>query len=288
MRSGGVGRTPHFGRRFAVLSGMLHAIFGRARNDDLYHRPEIVAEYAQSSELFPSEKVVLERLRQLIPEPTVLDIGVGGGRTTPAFSEQASRYVGIDYSAAMIKACESQFAAAVAPMEFCVGDVRQLSFEDDSFDFVLFSFNGIDTLDHPDRLKALHEVYRVCAPGAIFSFSSHNLWSLEHVYDSFPTEQMGLYRKLTGVLNRVVLRTVNPPLREALGKRHVVVKDGVHGYRLSNYYADPNEALRQLAEVGFESVTIYDQRGDVVSQPVPESCTDDWLAYICFRPQTAR
>ena len=264
---------------------MLQAITRKPQNYDAYNRPDIVADYARSVDLFPSETVALGRLRHLMPRPSVLDIGVGGGRTTTAFSEQASRYVGIDYSPAMIRECERRFASSVVPLEFCVDDVRELTHEDGSFNFVLFSFNGIDYMDQNDRLKALREIYRVCAPGGIFCFSSHNMWSLKHVYESPRANRKGVYRKLTGVLIWAVLRTANPPLRDLLNKRHAMVNDGVHGFRLSTYYADPNEVLLQLADVGFDTVTVYDLRGDVVEQPVADSCTDDWLAYFCSRPQ---
>jgi ubiquinone/menaquinone biosynthesis C-methylase UbiE len=46
--------------------------------------------------------------------------------------------------------------------DFRVGDARDLSqFEDESFDFVLFSYNGIDVISHPDRLRTSREIYRV-------------------------------------------------------------------------------------------------------------------------------
>jgi ubiquinone/menaquinone biosynthesis C-methylase UbiE len=287
MRKVGNSASSRLGRHLAVLETMLQAILRKPHNYDAYNRPDIVADYARLAELFPSEIVALDRLRQLMPGPSVLDIGVGGGRTTIAFSEQASRYIGIDYSPAMILACERRFASSAVPLEFCLGDVRQLTYGAGSFNFVLFSYNGIDYLDHNDRLKALREIYRVCAPGGIFCFSSHNMWSLNHVYGAPLTNRRGVYRKLTGILNWAVLRTANPPLRELLSKRHAMVNDGAHGFRLSTYYADPNEVLSQLADVGFDSVTVYDLCGDVVEQPVADNCTDDWLAYFCSRPQIA-
>ena len=287
MRKVGNSARNCLGRHVVVLEAMLCAILRKPDNYDAYNRPDIVADYARSAELFPSEIVVLDRLRYLMPRPSVLDIGVGGGRTTTAFSEQASRYVGIDYSPAMILACKRRFASSSVPLEFCVGDVRLLPYKDGSFNFVLFSYNGIDYMDHNDRLKALREIHRVCAPGGIFCFSSHNIWSLNHVYDSPLANRRGLYRKLTGILNWAVLRTANPHLLDLLSKGHAMVNDGAHGFRLSTYYADPNEVLSQLADVGFDSVTVYDLCGDVVEQPVADDFRDDWLAYSCSRPQIA-
>ena len=55
-------------------------------------------------------------------------------------------------------------------------DARDLSaFADESFDFVLFSYNGLDCVGHADRLQVLAEVHRVVRPGGVFMFSSHNI-----------------------------------------------------------------------------------------------------------------
>jgi ubiquinone/menaquinone biosynthesis C-methylase UbiE len=62
----------------------------------------------------------------------MLDIGVGGGRTTKYFFPLAKEYVGIDYSPEMIQACKKKFPE----LRFEVADVRNLSlFGDGHFDF---------------------------------------------------------------------------------------------------------------------------------------------------------
>jgi len=40
---------------------------------------------------------------------SIMDLGVGGGRTTPYLSSIASCYVGADYSEEMIRVCRSKF-----------------------------------------------------------------------------------------------------------------------------------------------------------------------------------
>ncbi len=47
--------------------------------------------------------------------------------------------------------------------------------KDNSFDFVLFSFNGMDSFSHKDRIAALGEIRRVLRNDGIFYFLSHNL-----------------------------------------------------------------------------------------------------------------
>jgi SAM-dependent methyltransferase len=107
---------------------------------------------------------------------SILDLGVGGGRTTPYLSEIASHYVGIDYAEEMIRVCRTKFPN----LQFDVTDASDLSgFADASFDAVIFSFNGIDYLAPDEKREVcLRECYRVLKKGGIFIFSTHNPRSL--------------------------------------------------------------------------------------------------------------
>ena len=53
----------------------------------------------------------------------ILDLGVGAGRTTPYLLEISKNYIGIDFSPAMIAACQARYPT----VEFAVGDARDLS-----------------------------------------------------------------------------------------------------------------------------------------------------------------
>lgn len=48
-----------------------------------------IDEYAASTELQPPEKAILDRLRDQLRQMKMLDIGVGGGRTTMHFAQAA-------------------------------------------------------------------------------------------------------------------------------------------------------------------------------------------------------
>jgi len=76
-------------------------------NHQVYERNDVAAHYAGLDHLTPCEQLLFDTYVPLGGE--VLDLGVGGGRTTPYLANRASRYVGIDYSAAMIKACRTKF-----------------------------------------------------------------------------------------------------------------------------------------------------------------------------------
>ena len=96
---------------------------------------------------------------------TLLDVGCGPGTITCDLARQVApgRVVGIDRSAQVIE--EARSAAAVtgfAAVEFEVGDVFDLAFEDATFDVV----HAHQVLQHVgDPLAALIEMRRVCRSG---------------------------------------------------------------------------------------------------------------------------
>jgi SAM-dependent methyltransferase len=101
----------------------------------------------------------------------ILDVGVGVGRTVGLLSLLSDQYVGIDFSPRRVEACRQRFPSA----DIRVGDARDLShFGDNAFDFVFFSFNGIDTLQHEERTRALAGFHRLLAPNGILSYSTLN------------------------------------------------------------------------------------------------------------------
>lgn len=101
----------------------------------------------------------------------MLDIGVGAGRTTHYFAHLTKEYVGIDYSENMIKVCREKFQNYPKKISFEVCDARSLKFFEDSYlDFVLFSYNGLDYMNHEDRLRVLREIRRATKEGGTFVF----------------------------------------------------------------------------------------------------------------------
>ena len=135
----------------------------------VYNTPEIVARYAAMDSLSACEQVLFDTY--LRPGATILDLGVGAGRTTPHLSAIASRYVGVDYSEEMIRACRTRFPH----LQFNVADAADLSqFADASFDAVVFSYNGLDCLPHEKREDCLRECHRVLKTGGVYIFSTHN------------------------------------------------------------------------------------------------------------------
>jgi SAM-dependent methyltransferase len=140
------------------------------KNRQRYEDQGFVAYWAEQTELLPVERLVFGR--QLRPGMDILDLGVGGGRTTPYLSELADKYVGLDYAEGMVAVCRQRFP----DLTFHHADAADLSlFGDSSFDAVVFSLGGIDYLTPPaKRERCLAECHRVLRPGGVLIISRHN------------------------------------------------------------------------------------------------------------------
>ncbi|PZV16839.1 MAG: class I SAM-dependent methyltransferase [Pseudanabaena sp.] len=254
-------------------------------NYRVYMSREIVRHYSQLQQLQPAEQSILELLHSEWVNMRMLDIGVGGGRTTQHFSTVVQEYVGIDYSEEMIKACQRRFPSASQSRRFEVGDARDMKqFQDNSFDFILFSFNGIDVISHEDRLKVLQEVKRIGKSGGYFLFSSHNLQGLEREFawqNKFSLNPLKTYVNLIMfVLLRFFNRSIS--LRQIKHSDYEIVQDESHNFRLKQYYIRPQAQIDQL-KADFDNIRIYSWESGLEITTQQELCVnaDMWLYYLC-------
>src|SRR5271167_1848328 len=129
-------------------------------NIPIYNAPAVAEYYAGLDYLTPCERLLFDEY--LRPGMAILDLGVGGGRTTAYLSSIAARYVGVDYASEMIAACRKKFPQ----IEFETENASDLSrFATLSFDAVVMAFNGIDyVIPDESRFHALREIRRVLKP----------------------------------------------------------------------------------------------------------------------------
>jgi len=166
----------------------------------------------------------------------ILDIGVGGGRTAQLLRDFASDYIGVDYTPEMVELCRKNHP----DLRFEHMDARDLSpFRDASFDMVVFSYNGIDSVDASGRLAILREAARVLSSGGAFVFSTfHRGWrGFDHGY---------VEGRISGRLRLRRLR----PLEERDGE-HAIVLHGAHDFGVMVYATTPPQVQSQLADAGF-------------------------------------
>lgn len=249
---------------------------GGEANLHLVRHPKIVREYARLEYLTPCERLLIETY--VAAGTAVLDLGVGGGRTTPYLLARAGRYLGVDYSPEMIGHCRQKFPG----VEFCEADASNMAWLDDgSFDVILFSFNGIDWLwPSEKRWRCIRECRRLLRPGGVFIFSAHNPRSIFVWRGWDPGRVRAFSRRLVGrakilypltlgaataakatiSLLRSASETISRIARRvpsrAFRQRDGYMIDPAHP-GLLNHYWTPVKAISELRGLGFRNLGVW-------------------------------
>ncbi|MEQ8708478.1 MAG: methyltransferase domain-containing protein [Rhodospirillales bacterium] len=224
-------------------------------NRSTYRNRAIVAQYQRRSDILPGEQLLFRTYRERLSGSRLLDIGVGGGRTTAFLLDMVQHYTGVDLSDEMVDACKLRFPDQAGSFRQC--DVRDMSmFGDQSFDIVLFSFNGLDYIPHQGRLAALREIRRVVRPGGLFIFSTHLTPSLKSRFAS--TANPNSDNWLSDWRLRLLFHWHNLGVRNIDAAPYSLVRDASHNFRLITYYSQPETVLEQLADAGFGAVRIFE------------------------------
>ena len=249
-----------------------------------YQNSGTASAYAVMSSLYPSEALILDTLRPLLATMDMLDLGVGAGRTTPHFAPFVRGYTGCDFSAAMIGECRRKFPQN----EFVTGDASNLDiFPDNSFDFILFSFNGLDCMNENLRAAALREMQRLLRPGGTLAFSSHNLQSVPHARSTRhnmallrPSVLIGTMRSTARFLRRTRSVVFAPDRQSAL------VTEMHLGHRVPIFFIRPAKQVEALKAMGWEAVKIIpcDSQMEIISPADIETAVAPWIYYLCQKP----
>ena len=256
-------------------------------NDDAYKTRGLVEYYSQLTDLQRPEESILNVLLPDLSRMVMLDSGIGGGRTTLHFAQWVNQYVGIDYSKEMIAACKKRFSRYPKHVSFKVGDARSMQmFDENTFDFVLFSFNGIDYVSHAERIQILKEIQRVGKSGGKFCFSTHNLLSINKKFDLKHQLSRNPERFIQKATRWFLLRFVynrHSSKKQLKESQYAIINDGAHHYQLRTYYIKPAAQLEQLAEC-FKNIQVYSLvSGAKVYEEAELRCIDDdWLYYSCI------
>lgn len=244
-------------------------------NKETYARADVVDYYQNLETLFQTEEILFEKLLLEIKNSKILDLGVGGGRTTNYLLQITDDYVGIDYVSQVAEETGEKYPNA----KILCCDARNLeTFEDETFDFILFSYNGIDYVSNEDRLKALKEIYRVLKTGGTFMFSSHNR---EYKYfNKLPWHQNIKFNVKYFIFVLHCFYHLPKHFRmkkyEIYTDDYAIINDGDHRFSLLHYYISIDKQNEQLTEIGFSGIEAYDIAGKLVER----DNLSHWIYYL--------
>ena len=249
-------------------------------NRTLWKRASIAAEYRKETDLRPAERAIANELVSQRAFRAVLDIGIGAGRTTGPLSQLGERYVGIDYSGVMIELARQAHPACDLR---CMEATDMSDFDDNTFDLVWFSFNGIDCASHDARLRIFAEVRRVLADDGFFVFSSHNRDAVQ-----IPAHDLRNLRRSWNPLRMIrhiggyVVKNINASRlkrRETHAADYAILSDAAHRYGLLLYHISPLAQIEQLTRCGLRVESLVGLDGALVD---PKSTRDhSWIHYVC-------
>jgi len=249
-------------------------------NKKVWSETDIADEYAVCSGLTTAENFILDRFASEISGRSILDIGVGVGRTTRSLIAMSENYVGIDYSREMIEKCRSKFIG----VDIIECDAHDLSpLKKKQFGFVFFSYNGIDYVAHEGRTRILQQIYNSLTPDGILVFSSHNLedlsvvsaYSYKNIHLSFNMLVVlkCIYSYAAGIRNHLSCRRA-----EVRTKDYVIINDSASNYRFLTYYVSKKFQVEALQSIGFSNVELVNYWGSQIHVEA-ENC-GPWIHYI--------
>jgi SAM-dependent methyltransferase len=132
-------------------------------------------EAARRIGLWASEELVFRKCFQ-DQKTEILELGCGVGRIS--FSLWMLGYGNLtasDVSIKMVRRALNIQKERKSEINFLQSDATQLSFDNNSFDGVIFGFNGLMQIPHREnRKKAMQECFRVLRPNGKFVFTSHD------------------------------------------------------------------------------------------------------------------
>ncbi len=262
-----------------VIRIFLHLRFESEENQAIFESGDEVKRFVNMDYLRKPEVTVLNELREKLPNMKMLDIGVGAGRTTVHFASLVKEYVGIDYSPSMIVAAQKRFQDFPKKISLLTMDARNMSFFPDGyFDFIFFSWCGIDYVSHEDRLKVLSEIRRLLRKGGFFFFSTHNLNSFREGCLVRLSDQSRLSNPIRDVpwrlsfllTNRLLNKDAWMILRDPTkNPQHLIISEPEPPhYILKPYMVTPIEQFKQLTDSGFRRVKVYSKEdGTEIKNP---------------------
>lgn len=209
-------------------------------NNSKWNNQKIIKWYISRKHIQNGEKKILE-LVDFLNIKTMLDIGVGGGRTSMYFLNLVESYLGIDIVPDFIDTLQKKYSQK----QFKCMNVLDIINLEKTYDFILFSHNGIDNLlTLEEYTKALDNMYKVCNKNGYVCFSSHNIWKINQNND------------------------------------FTLIECDVVGTRMKQVNTNPLFLIKLLKKNNYSSIIVIDREGKIIDIN-KEKTKSAWLYYLC-------
>ncbi len=158
----------------------------------------------------------------------ILDVGCGGGINIKRMAQDAKKVYGIDYSIESVKLSRKVNEKLIddGKVEIMKGNVKDLPFEDNSFDIV----TAFETVYFwPDIEKCFGEVKRVLKPGGIFLIGMETNGSDNFImkfWKHFIDMEMYDDGEISNFLKNNDYSQITVYLRDAKNKKEIIKSDG--------------------------------------------------------------
>ena len=161
-------------------------------------------------------------------DDVILDIGCGGGININRMAEKAKKVYGVDYSIESVKLSGEVNEKLIreGKVEIQEGNVKNLAFEDDTFDIV----TAFETVYFwPDIEKCFGEVKRVLKPGGTFligmeSNGSDNL--IMKFWKHFIDMELYTDEEITTFLENINFSEITAYIRDGRKKQEIIKVNG--------------------------------------------------------------
>lgn len=190
------------------------------------------------------EKPMMKEMLPNLTNKKVLMLGCGTGEEVNLlveFGASFSNLIGIDLSNKSIEIAKQTYP----DVEFVVGDMNNLPFDSNNFDFV-YSSLAMHYSDNP--LKVYKEVYRVLKPNGLF------LFSVGH-----PLRWSSIEKNIDGETFRVIGCSKDDGGNKVYGKYHTFEKHTFSSFAWQNdnevlefYVGSPSMHFKYLRKANFE------------------------------------
>jgi SAM-dependent methyltransferase len=203
------------------------------------------------------------------PQSTILDVSCRDGRHTVPLAKFYKMATGVDSNKLLLEEAR-QASKELKNIRFIEDDVRELQFDENSFDGVLSSFSSWGTYGKREDQKVLNQMVRVLQPGGVFVLDYGNIdarlreIAMNGVY-SENLQQQVVHELFETPRGEAVVRTswVDPGLSyhwlcQRVGYDTPVVVGIQQGYH-------PDELTAMLREAGLQNIELF---GDYDLSPV--------------------